>query len=1345
MTGKGKATSGSGSPSLAGYDYQVDVSVWLGLELVVVTRIAEEMTLEPASQEDLEAELAENEPGRVVNRVPLTGYNLIVQAKRKSGDAWTPSTLKTLLQHGSDTRISAAKRLKDPKARYLLVTSATLNGDARKLKVRKAGNWPGKGSVPDVIKKVLATDVTGRLAVIAGEDDERLEGDIDRLLTEGCRVPRARLAACKERLRQDARARVKGAGNGRWTRAEIEDVIRDHDGYLASSPELENFVHPTNWSDLRAAIKKDSAAMIVGQSGTGKTLATLKLYDELRAEMPGLTRIPIRLGPGELRDKLLDQSIPTPVLFDIEDPWGRFDFDPRSRPWNDQLAGFLANADPDHMIIATSRADVAQTSGAVGDVKPWIVPLESENYGKGERQRLYRTRIDGLPRDLQALARGAEGRVLDRLSTPLEIQKFFDGLRTGDRAGLSNPSHFVEKAIDAAHESAIEGTVIDQINERDDVPAAAVVWSQLTAGDKVTRTLVREIEEGLADRDDTMTKGVSPFVDFLVAARDLRQGDGGILTYYHPRVEKGLERALANSRIIARRTISKLLDLLVALNGPDAAWGAGAAARILADARGKFGVQPTAATGERIDAWLAAQVAEGGKAFGRNLELAGRAGSKSSNVGELARHLLRRTDNSFGFDWWEPEDQSDEWFAARKQDETTRPIVSTFVEQLLIEGRLTYPSDLAVQLERLADGLTPAFLTASRRAVKLGVLASDDAIAEGALDDLDGFETIVDMAVAELTPTEKQKQDAAALNLDLTNDVYDEDYAQHLSEDDDGYTASEFLKAYVSRLRRERGWLALTEHRHAERLRPYWTRELAEAVRETRLTNDEVAGAFSAAYGTDDEDDLWLILLTAWNPHFLPQLRTRLVGGAATDRVDEAAVACAVEHAPDTLAEVTAELAAKSDANRLVELSARLARLRRGRSSHGWKHDEAADAAALGLPQPYRSISDALLALAERKKPQLSTAAKSTQGSIKAPSDPVRVVRLRLDEHASTATADDVIWALGEADDAETAVLGVEAAIRHGMTEAVGAAVGHRYAHVAARALVAVAEPIDGLLPQELLDLATHRASPVRKALADVLEAKPHPGHMPTLIKLTGDQWSKHSQYYGQDDNSYPIARKAAEGLAGQPTLDHSNAQAALANAIATGDPKLRRMLLTLLTKSSDPAIQHLVFDVAVQPGRESVKRGADSALIAAGDTLDESVIDRISTQLLATRFAPVAATLAILLGWRGDVAKVREIAVELATDGKRRVLLLLVIWLLKDRDRATAEELAAMLPAHHPGAAWALGANVDAPSDAMIADLGEPVICAEVLIYMRPRDEAASERKSAAKKRTDASNKGSG
>ncbi len=535
---------GSGSHSIAGYEYQIDVSVWLALDLVLVNRLAQELILEPVSEEDIEADLDQNEPGRLTNSASLDGYRLIVQAKLRSGDAWTVAGVKALLKHGK-TRPSAAKRLEDSKARYLLITSAGLNGGTRGFRVRRAGNWPKSGDMPATIKSALPADSAGRVAIIGNEDEERLETDIKTLLTESFRVPNAKLDNCRKDLREQARVRIGGAGGGRWTRPQLEQIIRRHDGYIASSPELDHYVHPMNWAELRAAMGERHAALIIGQSGTGKTMATRKLYDELRKEVPGLTRVPITLGPDQLRDDVTA----SPVLYDIEDPWGRYDFDPKSRPWNDQLAQIFAKARPDRMIVATSRLDVAQSAGALETVKLWRVGLEAEHYGQAERRRLYRTRIDALPRKLQPLAKEREGAVLAQLATPLEIQKFFDALPTFDDKDRRNPAGLVAEAIRRAHQDSIERTVVDQIEERGDVRAAAVLWGLLKANDKLSLRLLREIEGLLAEIGPQFEKGVSPLVTFFIASRNLRQAESTVTYYHRGRLREGAEsyaKALAS-------------------------------------------------------------------------------------------------------------------------------------------------------------------------------------------------------------------------------------------------------------------------------------------------------------------------------------------------------------------------------------------------------------------------------------------------------------------------------------------------------------------------------------------------------------------------------------------------------------------------------------------------------------------------------------------------------------------------------------------------------------------------------------------------------------------------------
>lgn len=148
-------SGGAGRDGLAGYEYQIDVSVWLALDLLLANKQAHELILEPASQEDLEGELEESEPGRVIGELQVKNYRLVVQAKLRTGDAWNVAGIKALLAYGSEKRISAAKRLADPKVRYLLVTSAALNGKATGLRVRNPGAWPKPSEMPASVVSAL--------------------------------------------------------------------------------------------------------------------------------------------------------------------------------------------------------------------------------------------------------------------------------------------------------------------------------------------------------------------------------------------------------------------------------------------------------------------------------------------------------------------------------------------------------------------------------------------------------------------------------------------------------------------------------------------------------------------------------------------------------------------------------------------------------------------------------------------------------------------------------------------------------------------------------------------------------------------------------------------------------------------------------------------------------------------------------------------------------------------------------------------------------------------------------------------------------------------------------------
>ena len=1312
-----KARSGSGSHSIAGYEYQIDVSVWLALDLVLSSEFTKEVTLEPASEEDIEADLAEAEPGRVVTTATVDDYRLIVQAKLRNGDAWSIAGVKGLLEHGSK-RPSAASRLMDLQNRYLLVTSAGVNGGARGLQVRSAGLWPKGADMSSSIKDAMPAGSAGRVAIVGNQDFERLERDIKDLLSEKLRVPNARLDECRRKLRDEARARIGGAGGGRWTRAQLEEVIRAHDGYIASSPELEHYVPPTNWAEIKTAMLQRNAALIIGQSGTGKTMATLKLFDELRKEIPGLTRVPIKFGPDQIRD----DRTPPPVLYDIEDPWGRYDFDPRSRPWNDQLAQHLTRARPDRLVVATSRLDVARSSGALNTVKRWVMSLEAEHYGAHERQRLYQTRIGDLPRNVQSLAKENQSIVLAELATPLEIQKFFDALATPADGNKRSDSQLISDAIQRAHQDSIERTVVDQIEERKDLRAASVLWGLLKANDKLSLRLLKQIDGALADANETFEKGAMPLANFFVAARNLRQSEG-MVSYYHPRVEAGIEQALKRAETVTVKSLRLLIETLSSPNGPDETWGVAASARLLyaLDRTSDLRPKPSAEVQAKLDAWLTYSVCSGGKEFERNLRLAESVGSGSSNVAEVARFLLHRPDRSFGgFTVWVPQKHSEAWYERMRADESVRVVIETFIRDVLPHGRDDFRANFVTAVERLAPNLTPAFLEAASTAVHFGYINSEDAILTGALRDLQGFEAIVDLAVAKLTPSEEEKRRAAEFTLGRKNKEFNDDYAQHYSEDDSGWTADKFLFSYIDKVRAASGWRHLLEHRHSDCLLPRWLNRLAGDI---PPSVEELKDVYGVTRHSASEDALWFVLTKHWVPEFEQDLVDLVLAGHAQPDVRIGALTCLVEHAMHRFPGVLERLAQAGDEARLVEIAVELVDLRdRHDVSEKELQEYPAPWIAPSLPRPLDEVSEAAYAIQKNLTPVLSSEAQSLIDRISPSSEEVRVFRTILDSYVPVGSAEDARWLLAHSDDETAAELAIGFAIRHGLVEDIQAGLAHRFADVVAPSLIALATPLSAPLPPSYLALADNKGRRVCEALVDLLDSKPHPEHRAALLRLSKNQWSTQLAYYGEEEN-FPIAQSAVKALGKLGAVDFETAEELYGLAIDTRDSDLRYATFVLLVNQAETRFQDALIDIALSPGDKRIRQLAAHALMVGYESVMPSVRQRITPKALTGKIPRVASRLLMLLALVGEVDEVFAAAESLSTNSNRRVLLLLAIWVLREHDLQLAERIGRMLPPGSVGVSWALAGGEGKLRDTALDDLGDPACVDQVLQFMRPKN----------------------
>lgn len=452
---------------MEGWNYQCDVSVMAALDLLVVNRVAKVLQLEPANFEDLEAEL---QAPRVSSSTVVDGERLIVQAKLRRTGPWTPAALKKLVEHGTK-RPSALKLLDDPKVRYVLFTSADVSGKLRDLQVDALLERPEDKALPDtVFPPTHVTTASGRFGVLAQHNETRVLEKIDGYLLSPLAVSKDKLEACREELRKVAMAGMsKGLA---WQRVDVEAIVKKHGGSIPSERDA-TFVPPTNWEGILAQMDKRNAIVITGPSGTGKTTVAKALFGHYRRIVPGLDYVEPG-GPGELKAK----PNAGPTFFYVEDPWGKYEIGTNTSAWTAELKDRLLKANAQQKIVVTSRTDIlAATVGSQADfLKQWEVRLEASHYGDRELSKMFERLVHLLSSGvLKMAAVRAKERVLQKLRTPFEIDRFVALLKAGAIPADENEDQFLLRVLDQTQTSAIEDEVQWMVPVQQDILGESLI------------------------------------------------------------------------------------------------------------------------------------------------------------------------------------------------------------------------------------------------------------------------------------------------------------------------------------------------------------------------------------------------------------------------------------------------------------------------------------------------------------------------------------------------------------------------------------------------------------------------------------------------------------------------------------------------------------------------------------------------------------------------------------------------------------------------------------------------------------------------------------------------------
>ncbi len=1280
------SAAGGAKAALDGYEYQLGVSVLAALRLMLITKSATRITLEPANEEDLESDLEPATPGRVRPSANMAdGYKLVVQVKLRNSGPWSITDFDALLKQGT-TRRPAKHHLDDLGTRYLLITNADASGVARDLLVHGLEEWPEEQSFPASLAGTLPHAPEGRVAVWGVLTERLLDLEINDILGPLLRVPQSRRADCRARLRGEALLRMRGTSPGVWTREDLLSVIRGCGGYLASAPQLEAFVPPTNYPALKDLLERRNAVVITGPSGTGKTWAALALVDQARQRpsAPEIIQVNVNNGPSSTRT-LTDTG---PKLFYVEDPWGQYSLRGGADAWTEQLPRLLREAHAGHQYVITSRTDMLGQAKADEGLKRWTVVLDADQYRDGELADIYDKRLELLATDLQANALEFRTDALDALETPFEIDLFFTYMADGPEAGEVDPA-FLRRILALAHRDAVEDVVVSYLNASDQTGWSAIIWALLAARSQFDRSQLISLNRQLRIVDPTYVDGLEKLVNRLVSTRHLRQ-PGQTISFSHPSVRAGFEIFIKENWGRSEAALTSLISALTQLGGLQRDWALETAARslkaiadLIAGAENRVAeFKADSASYAAIDAWFDESLVDPRADFRPVLQLASDVGTQKSTPSELARWFIKgvRRGGQVFLKQWKPPNFDDAWYARVSTDPRSFVIADRFVREQLPQDRDGFGDDFPRKLDRIATGLTPAFLAAARKLVASGFDRNIGAVAAGAVRDLDRYEEVLQAALDELAGLRRSyeregKEQWRAIADGECDEAVEEGYQS--SHEDDGYGAGVFVDAYVKQVRSLGRWQSLAEHTRISELGRAWADDIARAGGSVSL--EEIRAVIAVTRSSGDEDRAWDAAREHWQASLSADLEQRILSKPNDETLRAALAHCALTASPTTLGHCFERFAAEPAffVHLLVDMHGAQRRISSKTRARRMRPLLAMlPSAAVEI---FRSLS-----LKDKPPSAVSQAALSLLGQATETATPFllnEIVPVMVISGGAPSTA--IRRWLVETTDNRLAAAAAEAAVSIRDDALVWLALDHARADAREVAIAYLAASLPDPLPRRLLDLSSDPGNRVRRTLVRILTARPHPEHRTVLLRLVDDDWSDAEPSHNEAP-SYPIARGAIGGLAAYGGLSDEIGETLLILAERTDDRSLGIVALDAAAQCCGPAIRKKIWALSFIDQARWVRVDAIDAL-SRSDVVESEILDAITAKLLLRLAPPLAASACVLLAIHGRVEAVVEAMERIAYSGKRRALLLLGVSGLADRDRSAAIGLLALLGVDHP------------------------------------------------------------
>ena len=355
-----------GIASFIGYEYQILATVWTGLDLIVRRAVCDHIVVEPVSEEDIAAQLDEEQASATLKLPNPDDYPVEIQIKLRRSGHWTPSTFSQVLNgtgdapgtRGPSRRIRPIQNLiGTPDLRYAMITDARVNDELRDFRVDVLGNLSKAVALPNGVTAHNPPEIACRIGVLTECSEEVLRFRIGECL-RFAHVPSTKHAGCIKQLQQVVKKRLLGEMPNEWNKQEIESILTKFDGFPERRT-LSPLVPPNNYEKLQSYLATKNVLLITGPPGAGKTHAASHLAHEHRLYEEPYEVVEVQGGDGigKVRERLDDQGR---VLFFIHDPWGLYKATERSQEWATELPRLVGRANVGKRFLITSRTAIKE-------------------------------------------------------------------------------------------------------------------------------------------------------------------------------------------------------------------------------------------------------------------------------------------------------------------------------------------------------------------------------------------------------------------------------------------------------------------------------------------------------------------------------------------------------------------------------------------------------------------------------------------------------------------------------------------------------------------------------------------------------------------------------------------------------------------------------------------------------------------------------------------------------------------------------------------------------------------------------------------------------------------------